>query len=336
MRHWWWKFLAIVLLTIASVAALLTPLGPALVHVSPSRIGPGDATIIVTGYNTGWTAAEVPAARLANGGQFVCPLGVEVMDATHLRLRVVVPEGLRSMMTDLHVDGLAYPSAFHTTGIGDGAKQGTCEAAGPANSASSGFAFPNRSILYESIRNLHFHVPMWFTMITLMGLSVWKSIRHLGSGSLDRDREAATAVHVGLLFCALGLLTGMVWARATWTAFWTNDVKLNGAAVTALIYLAYLVLRGSVADGHKRARLAAIYNIFAFMLLVLFLFVVPRLNQVDSLHPGSGGNSPFSDLDLDDRLRMVFYPAVAGWILLGFWIHDLRQRATRVQEKLDA
>ena len=106
----------------------------------------------------------------------------------------------------------------------------------------------------------------------------------------------------------MGLITGAVWARATWGAFWTNDVKLNGAAVTGLIYLAYLVLRGSMPDAHKRARLAAIYNIFAFVLLVLFLFVVPRLNAIDSLHPGNGGNSGFSDLDLDNRLRVDLLP----------------------------
>jgi len=138
-----------------------------------------------------------------------------------------------------------------------------------------------------------------------------------------------------LLFCALGLVTGALWARATWGAFWTNDVKLNGAAVTALIYLAYLVLRGSIPDAHKRARLAAIYNIFAFVLLVLFLFVLPRLNAIDSLHPGNGGNSGFGDLDMDNRLRTVFYPAVLGWILLGIWMFTLRNRAARITEQLE-
>jgi heme exporter protein C len=68
------------------------------------------------------------------------------------------------------------------------------------------------------------------------------------------------------------------------------------------------------------------------MLLVLFLFVVPRLNAIDSLHPGNGGNSGFNDLDLDNRLRVIFYPAVAGWILLGTWMYDLRERSARLRE----
>jgi heme exporter protein C len=332
MKHWWWKFLAIALLLVASFAALWVPLSPSLVHVAPSRIAPGEVTIQVTGYNTAFRNGIF--ARLENDGQVFCPARVDVLDDTHLTLTVDVPAGLRANMTDLYVGGLPYPGAFFTEGLGNGIEVQDC---GPLGDASTGasFTFPNRSILYESIRNLHFHVPMWFTMISLMGISMWKSIKVLGSNSLERDREAVSAVHVGLLFCALGLTTGAIWARATWGAFWTNDVKLNGAAVTALIYLAYLVLRGSVPDAHKRARLAAIYNIFAFMLLVMFLFVVPRLNAIDSLHPGSGGNSGFNDLDLDNRLRIVFYPAVAGWILLGTWLYELRHRSLRIHELLD-
>ncbi|MBX2980214.1 MAG: cytochrome c biogenesis protein CcsA [Flavobacteriales bacterium] len=334
MKHWWWKFLAIALLLVASIAGLRVPLSPALVHVSPSRISPGEVNIEVTGYNTRFS--EGMRAYLENEGQYVCPVRVEVIDATHARITAVVPAGLRASMTDLVVQGLKYPGAFFTEGLGDGIESGPC---GPSTNkldmSGLAFTFPNRSILYESIRNLHFHVPMWFTMIALMGISVWRSIQVLGNNSLDRDRQARSAVHVGLLFCALGLTTGAVWARATWGAFWTNDVKLNGAAVTALIYLAYLVLRGSIPDAHKRARLAAIYNIFAFVLLVMFLFVVPRLNAIDSLHPGNGGNSGFNDLDLDNRLRVIFYPAVAGWILLGIWLYDLRHRSLRINEHLD-
>lgn len=334
MKHWWWKLLAIALLLVASIAALRVPLSPALVHVSPSRIAPGEVTIEVTGYNTRF--ADGMQVYLVNEGQYVCPIRVDVIDAFHARIMAEVPSGMRASMTDLVVQGLTYPGAFFTEGLGDGIDSTGCGPRRPKLDLSGlAFTFPNRSILYESIRNLHFHVPMWFTMIALMGLSVWHSIKGLGDGSLDRDRKAVSAVQVGLLFCGLGLVTGALWARATWGAFWTNDVKLNGAAVTALIYLAYLVLRGSVADAHKRARLSAIYNIFAFMLLVLFLFVVPRLNAIDSLHPGNGGNSGFNDLDLDDRLRVVFYPAVAGWVLLGLWLYDLRERTARLAEQLD-
>ena len=326
--------MAVVLLLIASIAGLRVPLSPALVHVSPSRIMPGEVMIDVTGYNTRF--ADGMRTYLVNDNQYVCPISVDVIDATHARIVAEVPAGMRASMTDIVVQGMTYPGAFFTESLGEGIESGSCAPTPPKLDLTGlGFTFPNRSILYESVRNLFFHVPMWFTMIALMGIAFWQSIKVLGNTDLERDRAARSAVQVGLLFCGLGLVTGAVWARATWGAFWTNDVKLNGAAVTALIYLAYLVLRGSIPDLYKRARLAAIYNIFAFVLLVLFLFVVPRLNEIDSLHPGNGGNSGFNDLDLDNRLRIVFYPAVAGWVMLGIWMVDLRTRTARLIEQMD-
>ena len=333
MKHWW-KAIGILLLLAASIAALWVPLAPDLVHVSPDRIAPGPVDLTITGYNTRF--GDGSAVYLENADQRMCPLEVSVMDNTHIRARFEIPVGLKNNLTDIGVGPLRYDGALFTEGLGQGIESSAC---GPGvqklDLSGLAFVFPNRSILYESIRNLCFHVTMWFTMIALMGISVVYSIVTLSTNSLDHDRAAVSATMVGLLFCFLGLVTGALWARATWGTFWTNDVRLNGAAVTSLIYLAYLVLRGSIPDAHKRARLAAIYNIFAFVLLVLFLFVVPRLNAVDSLHPGSGGNSGFSDLDLDNRLRVVFYPAVLGWILLGTWMFTLRNRAARLAELME-
>ncbi|MBP8824097.1 MAG: cytochrome c biogenesis protein CcsA [Flavobacteriales bacterium] len=195
------------------------------------------------------------------------------------------------------------------------------------------FAFPNRTILNETIRNLFFHVPMWFTMMVLMTIAFVQSLLVLRKGDLAHDRMALSAVDVSLLFAGLGLITGSIWARATWGGWWTSDPKLNGAAVTVLIYAAYLILRGSVPDPHKRARLAAIYNIFAYVLMMVFLMVLPRLT--DSLHPGNGGNPAFSQYDLDSSLRAVFYPAVLGWILLGVWAYTLHLRVARLKSIAD-
>lgn len=339
MKHWW-KILGIGLLLFASIAALRVPLSPALVHVSPDRIAPGPVELMLTGYNTRFELGY-SEVWLENSGVLICATKVEALDATHLQATVDVPAGLREGLTTIVVDhtddgNLRMPEALWTDGVGGGTTSIACRELEKGDEhIPVGFTFPNRSILYESIRNLHFHVPMWFTMIVLMGISVFQSIKVLGSNSLDRDLAAEMSVRIGLVFCVLGLITGALWARATWGAFWTNDVKLNGAAVTGLIYVAYLVLRGSVQDAHKRARLAAIYNIFAFVLLVLFLFVVPRLNAIDSLHPGNGGNSGFSDLDMDNNLRSIFYPAVLGWILLGCWMYDLRVRAARLANAMD-
>lgn len=192
-------------------------------------------------------------------------------------------------------------------------------------------AIPNLPILENSIRNLFFHVPMWFTMIALLLFSFIKSIQTLNnknSVNLTFDAEAAIFANTAMLFGIAGLLTGMVWAKNTWGAYWTPDPKLNAAAVAMLLYAAYFVLRSSIVDEEKRARISAVFNIFCFPIFVVLVFILPRLT--DSLHPGNGGNPGFNSYDLDSRLRMVFYPALLGWIFIGFWIADIGKRMKKL------
>ncbi len=186
------------------------------------------------------------------------------------------------------------------------------------------FNVPRLPILNETIRALYFHVPMWFGMIILFFISVVYSIKYLSSNKPDHDIISIEFVNTGIVFGLLGLITGMIWAKFTWSSAWSGDPKQNGAAITLLIYLAYMVLRNSIEDEQKRARISAVYNIFAFAALIPLLFILPRMT--DSLHPGSGGNPGFNAYDLDSKMRMVFYPAIAGWTLLGVWISTLRIR----------
>jgi heme exporter protein C len=190
---------------------------------------------------------------------------------------------------------------------------------------------PRKVVLNESIRNLYFHVPMWFGMILILGASAYHSIRYLMKPDMLHDTKADSTAKVGVLFSLLGMATGMVWAQFTWGAWWSGDPKQNTSAIAILIYLAYLVLRGSFNEEQQRARISAVYNIFAFACLVPLLFILPRLT--DSLHPGNGGNPGFGAYDLDNRMRMVFYPAVIGWTLLGFWIASLRTRILTLEQK---
>jgi len=192
---------------------------------------------------------------------------------------------------------------------------------------------PRMFVLNETIRNLYFHVTMWFGMMAILGVSLFHSIMYLGKGEVLSDIKAAQYANTGILLGVLGIITGSVWARFTWGDWWVNDPKLNGAAITLLIYLAYLVLRSSMDEEQKRARVAAVYNIFAFVLLIVFLLVYPRLNKVDSLHPGNGGNPGFSNYDLDRNMRMVFYPAVMGWIIMALWLAQLGIRIGKLKYK---
>jgi heme exporter protein C len=191
---------------------------------------------------------------------------------------------------------------------------------------------PRLNILNETIRALYFHVPMWFGMVFLFLVSVYFSIRYLRNPLSDFDIKAVEFAHVGAAFGILGMLTGMLWANYTWGSPWHGDPKQNGAAIALIVYFAYFVLRGSIENNEQKARLSAVYNIFAFAAMVPLIFIIPRLT--DSMHPGNGGNPGFNAYDLDSRMRTIFYPAVVGWILVGVWIAHLRIRYRTLYHQL--
>jgi len=188
--------------------------------------------------------------------------------------------------------------------------------------------------LQQSIRNLFFHVPMWFGMMILFTVSVIYAVKYLLSQKTLHDDYAVEYARSGIVFGILGLITGAVWANYQWGKPWSGDPKQNGAAIALLIYLAYFVLRGSMTDVDKRSRISAVYNIFAYAMLFPTLWILPRMTE--SLHPGgqgSEGNPALNGNDLDPQMRMVFWPAVIGWTLLGVWITTLRIRLRIITEK---
>lgn len=195
------------------------------------------------------------------------------------------------------------------------------------------FDVPRLPILNETIRALYFHVTMWFGMIILLVVSVIYSIKYLRSNDLKHDDVAIEFTNAAILFGVLGIVTGMLWAKFTWGDYWSGDPKQNAAAIGLLMYFAYLVLRNSLTDVHQRARIGAVYNIFAFAAFIPLIFVLPRLT--DSLHPGNGGNPGFNAYDLDSNLRTVFYPAIIGWTLMGTWLSSVRLRLRRAERKLE-
>ncbi|MEQ8338306.1 MAG: cytochrome c biogenesis protein CcsA [Cyclobacteriaceae bacterium] len=192
---------------------------------------------------------------------------------------------------------------------------------------------PRLPILNETIRVLYFHVPMWFGMIALFTSSCIQAIKYLSKEQLTNDIFSVQLAEVGILFGILGMISGMFWANYTWGEPWSSDPKQNMSAIALLIYFAYFVLRGSIKDEQQRAKISAVYNIFAFATLIPLLFILPRLAE-DSLHPGNGGNPGFNAYDLDSQMRLVFYPAVIGWALLGFWLATIKIRYEIVSEKL--
>lgn len=187
---------------------------------------------------------------------------------------------------------------------------------------------PAKMKLQETIRNLYYHVPMWFVLVLLGFASAFFSGWHLRTGSIVADQLAESMAIVATVFGTLGFLTGMLWAEYTWGNWWAGDVKQICALSGLLMYFAYFILRKSFNENQTSARVSAVYNILAFCALIPLLFIIPR-NAEFSLHPGGKGgdggvgNPAFSKYDLDNHMRLVFYPAILGWLCLSIWITDV-------------
>ena len=201
---------------------------------------------------------------------------------------------------------------------------------------------PQLPALGETIRNLYFHVCMWFAMMILFTISVVNAVRYLRTFNIKYDIYARHYAVMAIVLGILGYTTGAIWASYTWAdpnkpimnSFSTiaRDPKLIGAAIALLVYFAYLILRDSIQDMDKKARISSVYNIFAYAMLFPAIWILPRI--LPSLHPGNEGN-PALDVknDISGNMRMVFYPAVICWTLLAVWITTLKIRLSLLKEK---
>ncbi len=348
LRKSWWKWAGAYLLIISVTASLCVPLAPGVISVSEYRVALGETyELEIETYNTNLKKAEESLIvmlqyEVDEQKELICASSVEVTDNYNLKATFDLPStfprpekaAFFSLICNNDIDGTfelreamildKENSEFGLEGYFE------CEPEVSTNEPDR-MVFPFRETLRETIRNLMLHVPMWFTMTFLVLFSFISSLMYLRTSKESWDVLAMSSAVTAILFGFLGLFTGMLWANYTWGHPWPGDAKLNGAAIGVLTYLAYLVLRGSLDDPEKRARISAVYSVFAFVIYVLFVFVLPRLT--DSLHPGNGGNPAFSQYDLDNTLRKFFYPAVIGWAILGFWIMSIYARISLIRIK---
>ncbi len=355
MKKHWWKIFAVILLIYTIAIGLLVPLRPGISEIQPSRAKAGATiTFEVKGYNSHYEQAgkslkawlKLDTARAFYGAEIftISDQNIRVLSENQMEVTFHFPSHFPdnvevkdlALIIDNEIDGPSVlPSAVFL-----GQDSIDVEAASslwqsgqiPNLHDAGGLSFPFRNILGETIRNTYFHVPLWFGMIIILAFSMVYSWKHLQRPDSDFDRKAVACVKVGILYGLLGLVTGALWAKNTWGEYWSGDVKQNMSAIALLIYLAYFVLRGSFDAVEQKSRISAVYNIFAFAAMIPLLFVIPRM--YDSLHPGNGGNPGFGGEDLDNTMRMVFYPAIIGWTLLGLWIANLAYRIEKLQDQL--
>jgi heme exporter protein C len=135
-----------------------------------------------------------------------------------------------------------------------------------------------------SQRIFYFHVPLALTAYACFGWGAWKALKYLRTRDERADLESYVAIHQGVIFGALTLLTGSIWARISWGVWWSwGEDELVLFLVLFLFYCAYFMLRFSVDPGPARANMSAVYALFGVVLIPVS-FLAIRLSK-QFIHP---------------------------------------------------
>lgn len=329
-----WKIAAVGLLFMVLAGGLFVPLKTGITGVDKlNMISDSVTTLRIDIYNPG--ADFKPEKALLGGkygflaSQLSYDTGV-LMAVFNPKLGKNGPEGMSNLYVLANGQWMAFPSAVSISRSASDTGSSNAVTVETEEVKSSSTTFPNRPILNESIRNLFYHVPMWFSMILLLLVSAVYSVLYLIKPDLRLDLRSDSLIRVAILAGFLGCATGSVWASVTWDSWWPRDPKLNGVAIGMLMYGAYLLLRSGISDDYQKARISAVYNLFVFPIFIALIVIMPKLSG-DSLHPGAGGTVGFNQYDLDNTMRVYFYPAVLGWILLFLWIASLLYRSNKLK-----
>lgn len=182
---------------------------------------------------------------------------------------------------------------------------------------------PTAAGLKELSRIIYFHVPSAWVAVLAYGVAMVQGIYYLRHRDLRSDAKACAAVELGTLFALLATVTGALFARETWGVYWNWDPRQTTIVVLFFIYVAYFSFRGTLEDAHRRARLSAVYVVFAFSVVPFLVFILPRAYV--TLHPSpllnTGGR-----VDMNPQMLLVFLAALAGFTGVFVWMHNLRWR----------
>jgi heme exporter protein C len=176
----------------------------------------------------------------------------------------------------------------------------------------------------------YFHVPVALTSYALFGWGAWKALLHLWKRDERADLESYVAIHLGLIFGLMTLLTGSIWAKISWGRWWVwSSDQLVLFLVLFLFYSAYFMLRFSVEPGPRRANLSAVYALFGVALIPVS-FLAIRLSK-DIIHPVVFKSS---GPDMSGTMFFAFCVSWAAILVLAATLYQVELAGKRLDQRL--
>ena len=186
------------------------------------------------------------------------------------------------------------------------------------------FVVPPAEGLGYYVRLAFFHIPVAWAAVIAFLVSAFQGAKYLRSQEMAADAGSAAAARIGFAFVLLATISGAVFSKLTWGAYWNWDPRQTTIFVLLLIYGAYLTLRGAMPAGHRRAKTAAVYAMFSFLTVPFLVFILPRLYF--SLHPSPVING--TGLAMDSVMLAVLLTALVDVTGIFYWLY--RKQRTRI------
>lgn len=196
---------------------------------------------------------------------------------------------------------------------------------------------PPEETMGEVYRIFFFHLPANIASFLLFFAAFVAGIVYLRTKQQRWDRWGAASVEVGVLAAFIGTVTGSIWARPIWNAWWTWDPRLTTVTILLLTYIGYLMLRGAMDDPERRARYSAVFAILAFINVPLVYFSTRLFDR--TIHPVIiGGENPNAqgDMALSPAMDQALLVCMAVGLLIFAWLLLRRGQLARREEALAA
>jgi heme exporter protein C len=175
----------------------------------------------------------------------------------------------------------------------------------------------------------YIHVPLAIVSLCGFIFGGLLAVGYLRTGDRKWDMRSYVAIHMSLIFGVGGLITGSIWAKASWGHWWVwNEPTLVSFLIVLLMFATYQPLRFSIEDPERQSRYASVFSIVAGAFVPLN-FIAVRLAQ-QYVHPRvltlTGGNLP-------GAMRLTFLVALVGIALLfvTLWKYEMTTKNTRSQ-----
>ncbi|MGH9674067.1 MAG: cytochrome c biogenesis protein CcsA [Bryobacteraceae bacterium] len=195
------------------------------------------------------------------------------------------------------------------------------------------FVLPDEASQGAVYRIMYYHVPSWFTCFAAFFAAGVASILYLLRKDARYDAAAVASTEVGVAFCAIGLVTGMIWARPVWGVWWVWDPRLTWALITCLVYAGYLMLRRAIDDPGERGKNAAVVSIFSFTSVII---TYKAIDWWRTQHPGPVISIRTGGGNIDPAMEQMLYLNWLPMLMLAFVMAAVRMRQEMMGRELDA